>query len=280
MHNIEIKPTPKIDSKSFLRWAGSKKKIVPILLNHMGSNFNKYLEPFVGSAQLFFASKPKHAILSDTNKSLIDCYQAVKVNPEKVYSNLSELPFGKDNYYLIRALDTKDWDLEKRAARFIYLNTYCFNGLYRTNKQGYFNVPYSETSSKMLSYDQLILVSKNLQNASFLTGDFEQIIDNNCEDGDFVYLDPPYAIRNKDIFVQYGPETFGLSDISRLQSCIKRIDEKGAHFLLSYAYCDEALDIASKWNHKIISTVRNISGFAKHRKTENEILISNRIFND
>jgi DNA adenine methylase len=246
----------------------------------MGSEFNKYIEPFVGSAQLFFASKPNLAVLSDTNQHLIECYLSVKNYPDEVFSYLKEFPIGKESYYHIRKQNTKGWDSNKRAARFMYLNTFCFNGLYRTNKSGEFNVPFSVDSSQIISYERLIQVSNDLQSADFYVGDFEKIVGDNCKKNDFVYLDPPYAVRNKDIFLQYGPDTFGLSDLNRLECCIGAINEMGATFLMSYAMCDEAKLIAKDWYSTTISTVRNISGFAKHRKTEIEILISNKPFND
>lgn len=246
----------------------------------MGREFNKYIEPFVGSAQLFFASKPNAAVLSDTNKYLIECYEAVKNNPDDVFSYLKEFPIGKESYYEIRKQNTKTWDCNKRAARFIYLNTFCFNGLYRTNKSGEFNVPYSVDSSQIISYDKLIEVSRDLQTALFLVGDFEKIVTENCNMNDFVYLDPPYAVRNKHIFLQYGPETFGQSDLIRLESCLGRVNDMGATFLMSYALCDESKEIAKNWHAMTVSTVRNISGFAKHRKSEVEILISNKPFNE
>jgi DNA adenine methylase len=275
-----LSPTSRENSKSFLRWAGSKKKLVPTLLRSMNIDFNKYIEPFVGSAQLFFAYKPTAAVLSDTNESLIECYVAVKENASLVFEFLASFPVGKEEYYKIRAADTCNWCTEKKAARFMYLNTYCFNGLYRTNKSGAFNVPYSDGIPNLITYDRLLRISSDLQAATFCVGDFENIVSSHCVPGDFVYLDPPYAVRNKDMFIQYGPDTFRLSDLVRLKECITRIDKMKATFLLSYAHCDEALAIAEHWHYKVVTTVRNISGFAKHRKSENEILISNLPFNE
>lgn len=269
----------KSESKSFLRWAGSKKKLLPILSKQIDFEYNKYIEPFVGSAQLFFAVNPCKAILSDTNSNLIDCYLAVKENAEKVYEHLISFPLGKEAYYKIRNIETKKWSVEKKAAQFIYLNIFCFNGLYRTNKKGEFNVPYSDESSKVHTREHFHRISESLKNASFLVGDFEEVVKSNVELNDFVYLDPPYAVKNKEIFIQYGATTFGLSDLKRLDKTLEVINEQNATFLLSYAHCEEALFLAKNWNYKIVTTVRNISGFAKYRKRENEILISNKTFN-
>ncbi len=270
----------KTETKSFLRWAGSKKKLLPILSKQFNFEYNKYIEPFVGSAQLFFAMNPLQAVLSDTNKNLIDCYTSVRDNPKQVYSYLTAFPEGKEAYYNIRGADTSAWDMQKKAAQFIYLNTFCFNGLYRTNKQGQFNVPFSAGSSKLHTYDHFLRISESLKKALFVVGDFEEVVKKYVQSNDMVYLDPPYAVRNKDIFLQYGPDTFGLTDIERLKECLYIINATNATFLLSYADCDEATEIAQKWNSKVVSTVRNISGFAKHRKQENEILISNKSFNE
>ena len=267
-------------SRSFLRWAGSKKKLLPLLLQQMNFEYNKYIEPFVGSAQLFFASRPESAVLGDSNESLICCFKCVKDNPRKVYHHLKLFPLGKDFYYELRASNDEKWSAEEKAAKFLYLNTFCFNGLYRTNKAGIFNVPYSDSSSKIIDYEELLNVSLALQSCDFVCADFEKVVLEHCEPGDFIYLDPPYAVKNKDIFKQYGPHTFGLSDIERLKGLLNFIDSQGATFLLSYAYCDESIDLATAWNFKIIKTVRNISGFAKHRKQELEILVSNKLINE
>ena len=262
-------------SQTLLRWAGSKKKLIPELSKYFDSNYNKYIEPFVGSAQLFFNIPISSAVLSDLNIDLINTYNCVKNYPAEVYSLLSQMPKSKQFYYWLRDDQEAQTDEIARAARFLYLNTYCFNGLYRTNLKGKFNVPYSESSGTLISHENLLNISNKLKKAYIVQGDFEEIVKTHCLKNDFVYLDPPYAIKNKRIFNQYNSTTFGLNDLERLRALMDDINSKNAYFVLSYASCDEASFLATNWSVRKVNTVRNISGFAKHRKIEEEIIISN-----
>lgn len=266
---IECIPRP------FLRWAGSKKKLLPQLEKFYTPEMGTYIEPFVGSGQLFFRLPINDAILGDTNVDLIRTYQNIKEHPKKVYEKLITFPLGKDEYYNMRELYNKSSDGIYNSALFIYLNTFCFNGLYRTNNSGKFNVPYSASSGSLIDLETIYSISTYLKKAQLKVGDFEKVVLENCRKNDFVYLDPPYAIKNRRIFNQYGPHTFGLNDIERLRKLIKEVDNRGAHFVLSYAHCDEALDLSKDWHFYIVNTVRNISGFAQHRKMENEVIITN-----
>ncbi len=264
-------------TKSFLRWAGSKQKLLPHLKEYWEEGHIRYIEPFMGSAKLFFSLDINEAILSDTNSELVDTFNQIKKNPYPVYKILKSLKVSKTEYYKIRAVDPKSLGRNQRAARFIYLNKLCFNGLYRTNSNGKFNVPYSHDNLFDLKTEIEILkvTSKKLTNAKIICGDFEQIVRSNLAKGDFVYLDPPYAVENRRIFKQYGPHTFGLDDLKRLNELLYFIDKKGAKFLLSYAFCKEAFAIFSKWPHKKRVIQRNISGFAKYRRKAVEVLFTN-----
>lgn len=264
-------------SNAFLRWAGSKQKLIPELRKYWGSGHNRYLEPFMGSAKLYFSIQPKTAILSDTNLELIETFQQVKKNPYAVHRILKTFKVSEDTYYTIRKIDPKSLYKNQRAARFIYLNKLCFNGLYRTNSSGHFNVPYCGGNNKIIAEELSVLTtaSKQLQSASIMSGDFENIISKNVKKGDFVYLDPPYAVENRRIFKQYGPQTFGLDDLKRLKQLLKYIQQKDAKFLLSYAYCNEALELFNTWTIKKKFTQRNISGFSSDRRKAAEILVTN-----
>jgi DNA adenine methylase len=262
--------------KSFLRWAGSKQKIIPYLKQYWINNSDRYIEPFMGSAQLFFSLNPNTAILNDINSELIQTYLQVKKNPYPVYSILKEMKVSKNEYYRIRAIQTHKLGANQRAARFIYLNQLCFNGIYRTNLKGEFNVPFSgENQLKTFSLDVLVEASKKLKVAKIYSEDFEKLIRKNISKNDFIYLDPPFAVSNRRIFRQYGPDSFGLEDLSRLNKLLNFIDKKGAKFLLSYAYCKESITLINNWNSKKIFVQRNIAGFSKFRRKSAEILISN-----
>ena len=165
------------------------------------------------------------------------------------------------------------------AARFIFLNRFCFNGLYRTNLNGEFNVPYAPSKTGNLpTADELKAASGALRRASIRSGDFSTVLAD-VKANDFVYLDPPFAVENRRVFKQYGPQHFGVADLQRLATALTQIDRKGAAFVLSYAYCREALDMFGTWPRRKALVHRNIAGFARCRRTATELLFSNTFGN-
>ena len=264
-------------AKPIFRWAGSKKKLLPELFSYWNrSNCSTYIEPFVGSAQLYFKINPKKAILNDVNSELINAYQVIQANPRALYELVNTYKRDKDFYYSLRALSPENLDVIERAARFLYLNKFCFNGLYRTNLKGQFNVPYSAMSTAHLpTIDVLTNCSKHLKGVTFLNEDFENIVKKYATTKSFVYLDPPYAVANEKIFYQYDPRTFGLKDLERLKLLLVSLDRKNIPFLLSYANCEEFKKIFSEWNMETVYTQRNMTGFSKEKRIAKEILISN-----
>jgi len=264
-------------SKPFLRWAGSKKKLLRELEFYYTEQ-HRYIEPFAGSAQLFFHLSPPCAVLGDINKELVSCYNVIKENPTELYEILCQMPINKQHYYTIRDdfNDVNNTNALRKAAQFIYLNRLSFNGLFRTNKIGKYNVPYGgEKSGNFPSKEDLALVSDSLKNTQIHHSDFDSLVRNNLNEGDFVYLDPPYTIKNQRIFKQYNPTVFGSTDIERICDILDFIDGMNAKFLLSYAFCDDVAHVAQKWTSKVVSTQRNIAGFSSNRKMEKEFLISN-----
>jgi DNA adenine methylase len=164
---------------------------------------------------------------------------------------------------------------EERAARFIFLNRYCFNGIYRTNLRGQFNVPYSPSRTGDLPTTlELLTYSKILRKARMIAGDFEKSL-KDITNGDFVYLDPPYAVSSRRVFREYGPRPFNDGDLERLSRSLEAIDAAGAHFVLSYAYSYEATKWFRQWQTKKIRTVRNMTGFSATKKFAFEILATN-----
>jgi DNA adenine methylase len=265
-----------IKPKSFIRWAGSKRQLVPLLSSCWPGDDYRYIEPFMGSACVFFSISPPRALLSDLNAELIGMFESVRQAPEAVYSSLLSIPMGAESYYTIRKMDPNLLIPTDRAARFLFLNRFCFNGLYRTNLKGEFNVPFaSSRTGGYPSWDEFSLASNRLKNVDIRCGDFASILASEVKDGDFVYLDPPYAVQNTRIFSQYGPQTFGLNDLERLRETLIKIDSSGALFLLSYADCDEAKHFFRDWPTTNVEVQRNIAGFAKHRRRAAEILVSN-----
>lgn len=259
----------------FLRWAGSKRRLLPILRTYWNSNHTRYLEPFAGSACLFFSLRPPSAILGDVNGDLVSTYREVKYRPKVIRGQLSRLRRTKREYKRLRALDSRKLSRCFRAARFIYLNRCCFNGLYRTNLNGEFNVPYGgEKSGELPSAAHLQECSRRLRTARLVAGDFEVVL-RDARRGDFVYMDPPFAVRARRVFNEYHPETFTRGDIARLRLWLERLDRRRISFLVSYAESQEAEILARGFDRKHVVVRRNIAGFARNRSVSHEVLISN-----
>jgi DNA adenine methylase len=262
--------------KSIVRWAGSKRSLLPELRRCVPETFNTYIEPFAGSACLFFDIQPKRAILADLNSELINTYRQVRRNPELVLQGFRRFRKGERSYYKIRALDPAELSDVERAARFLYLNRFCFNGLYRTNLKGEFNVPYGPPTKPLRVFESdVVAAAAVLRSAQLIADDFENVVDH-VEEGDLVYLDPPYVLDERRVFTEYLPGSFIRSDLVRLTSALAEIDGRNATFILSYADSVEARQLVEHWNHRPVWTRRNIAGFVGARKGDIEVLASNR----
>ncbi len=224
---------------------------------------------------MFFDLEPERALLGDLNNDLITTYRALKRDAALVCECLRRLPTGSNAYYRIRAFDPEPLSEPERAARFIYLNRNCFNGIYRTNQKGQFNVPYGPPRSMAkFDYERIMIASTMLRRATLLKNDFEVTLQR-VQSGDFVYLDPPYAVAHRRIFAEYHPETFGTKDLIRLTSSLKEIDRRGAIFVISYADSREARELLRPWSPKRVRTRRHVAGFVGHRRHAYEIIASN-----
>ncbi len=268
--------TPPANCAPFLRWAGSKRRLLPILQTFWTKNHTRYVEPFAGSACLFFALRPHKAILGDLNPELIATYVEVKYRIDEVLKTLKRLkPFDKDVYNRLRNQEPTKLSAPARAARFIYLNRHCFNGIYRTNLLGRFNVPYSGVRCGGFPGDEVFHnCSRRLQQARFVRGDFEKVLAQ-AQKGDLVYMDPPFAVGARRVFRQYHPDTFTLEDITRLRSWMLKLNAAGINFVVSYAESEEADILRRNFSYETVSVRRNIAGFTGSRIQTNELLISN-----
>ena len=224
--------------RPFLKWAGGKTQLADTLLERMPMSFNVYHEPFVGSGPIFFRlyrdHKIHYAVLSDLNAELIDTYLAIRDCVSEVIKILSEFPHEEEFYYNIRTKNPWKLNLPERAARMIYLNKTGYNGLYRVNQQGMFNVPFGRYKSpKYLDRENLIAVSHALQNVEILCTPFETIIDRTGE-GDWVYFDPPYVpVSQTANFTSYLANGFGLKDQQRLRDICNELSKKHVYITLS-----------------------------------------------
>lgn len=257
------------------RWAGSKKKLLSSIKARLPEEYRTYHEPFCGSACLFFDIQPRKAVLSDMNTDLIQAYLEIKRSPTSVFESLERLEVSESDYYRIRSMDPELLSSSERAARFIYLNKLCFNGVYRTNKSGQFNVPMGTKTGKLPDLAILSAYSEALQAADLRSGDFGGML-NNIRKDDLVYLDPPYSKPGTRKRGEYGPNSFNYTDIERLVDTLKEIDKKQAFFVLSYSDCEVIREVLKEeWNIQSVSVRRHVAGFSAHRKIVEEVIVSN-----
>lgn len=263
---------------SFLRWAGSKKKLLPRLLPYwQASGCTRYVEPFAGSAMLYFAVKPRNALLADTNNELIGMYHAVQRDWRAVFQAITDFSCTEKFYYKLRDEDCTKRNVAYRAARFIYLNRFCFNGLYRTNSEGRFNVPFAKgTNRELPTEDEFRQFASDIsrRKVQFRNQDFRATLQQ-AQAGDFVYADPPYAAENKRIFNQYGPATFGINDLRDLAAELEELDDRGVRFVVSYAYTKDAVEILGEWGCKSVNVQRTVASNVECRKSVRELFVSN-----
>lgn len=232
---LEVNKSKDEKARPFLRWAGGKNwfvKHLPKILN--GINYNNYHEPFLGGGSIFFHLKPPNgSFLSDLNGELITTYNALKEDPKAVIKILSDFKNTKSFYYDLR--DARYTNESKVAARFIYLNQTSFNGIYRVNLEGKYNVPYGFRTKAFYEEENLLAVSNALKKASLEVADFEVVLDS-LKSRDLVFLDPPYTVsHNNNGFIKYNQKLFSLDDQYRLFSLIEKIKSKGAYFILTNA---------------------------------------------
>ncbi|MDQ8732442.1 Dam family site-specific DNA-(adenine-N6)-methyltransferase [Bradyrhizobium sp. LHD-71] len=262
--------------KPILRWAGSKQRSLPNIAPYLPTGWDRYIEAFAGSACLFFHLDPDQAILVDNNVDLMRFYGIAKERPKSVFQTFRRLPRDSDTYYRVRSAMNDETDPVKRAAYFLYLNRNCFNGIYRTNNKGEFNVPFSGSRvAKYQSEANFIAAIKVLNKAVLQCRDFENVCSKQVRRGDFIYLDPPYYMPRKRIFREYSSEPFSKADVGRLEQTLRRIDRAGATFLLSYPDCAISKRLAASWNKKRINVRRTVAGNVAARGATKELLIFN-----
>lgn len=259
-----------------LRWAGSKRKSLTALSDRMPSTVSTYIEPFAGSACLAFATDARKRVLGDLNPRLIEFYETLKASPEELFEHYAALESSPDRYYAVRAdFNAGDPGVE-RAGQFLYLNRHCFNGIYRVNTKGHFNVPWGGVrAAKPLTLPELVGASEVLRNAELICNDFEVVVDRGLGRGAFVYLDPPYARNEERVFREYHQESFSTADWPRLVATLDRIDARGAYFLLSYAGDAPLVEQLTKWNVGHLDVTRNVGGFKASRRKYREFIATN-----
>ncbi len=264
-------------SSSFIRWAGGKSWLIPYVQELIdGLEFNNYHEPFMGSASVFFSiDTPRKSFLSDVNYELVETFCAVRDYPERVISFLKEYKTDVESYYAVR--ETIPLDNCQRAARFLYLNTYSFNGLYRVNRQGKYNVPYGKRGNITYNYERLLEASKKLKNVILKCQDFDKS-KSFIYQGDLVFLDPPYTVSKEanSMFIEYNSKLFSLDDQYRLAELVDFIISKKAYFILTNAAHEKILEIF-QGKGRLITRERNslIGGKKAYRGKVEEYIFTN-----
>ena len=257
----------------FLKWAGGKSQLLPVLLQHVPSQYSTYIEPFVGGGALFFELQPKKAVLADSNPELINCYQVVRDNVEELIKMLRVYPHTKEFYYSIRVQQPKE--TVERAARIIYLNRTCYNGLYRVNTKGLFNVPFGTYKNPLIcDAEGLRAASYALRHADLRCADYQETLRDAAQPGDFIYLDPPYhPIARRSNFKHYTAESFSDNDQRTLAGLVKELVERGCHVLLSNSYCDFILSLYLGNEVIAVAAKRNINKDPQKRNGVKEVLV-------
>ena len=265
-------------NRGMLRWAGGKSWLTPTLVRSL-PNFKRYIEPFCGAANLFFAIEPKHAILADLNPMLISTYSTLTKHSESIINSLLHIPVNADVYYQVRKELYNTQSSKERAAYFLYLNQHCWNGLFRVNKQGRFNVPYGRPNRK--STRPQVDVQAIRRSASLLAGkqlmtcDFESTAAL-ASAGDLIYFDPPYKIgQNTNAFSQYTSLGFSNQDEERLAAVALMLANRGVHVIVSHALSDPLLKLySSRFLRTPVSRAQTISGKPDGRRIAEEIILS------
>ena len=272
--------TTKIQCRPFLKWAGGKTQLLPALLKRAPTSCNRYLEPFLGGGALYFAMQPKAAYLADFNPELINCFEVVRSNLAELKEELKKYRYDKEMFYEVRELDRQaDYSSTSpvaRAARFIYLNKTCFNGLYRVNSKGHFNVPFGAYKDPtILDVPNLTACSNALQSAVLKTGSFEEI-DDVAEKGDLVYFDPPYAPSSETSdFTQYVSGGFDESSQELLLVTCLKLHQKGVKWMLSNSNTNIIQELYRGFKVETVEASRAINSKAEKRGPILELIIRN-----
>jgi DNA adenine methylase len=269
----------------FLKWAGGKRQLIPKIREYIPRKYKLYFEPFVGAGAVLFELQPQTALINDANKELVNCYKVIKQQPEKLIAHARAHPINKKYFYHLRSRD-RDPDFHTlspldRASRIIFLNKTCYNGLFRVNSQGHFNVPFGNYTDPMIVDDVVIkAVSRYLNEASvqISNDDFADAL-NGAGRGDFVYLDPPYdPLSDTSSFTGYNLHSFDRDEQQRLKAVCDDLHRRGCKLLLSNSATNFIRGLysdRSKYTVVEVDANRNINSVGAARGKINELLIFN-----
>ena len=268
----------------FVKWAGGKRQLIPQIRERMPEKYNDYYEPFVGGGAVIFDLLPANAMINDINKALVNTYRRICNEPDDFLKEVNRLDNdmwedGKKYYYSIREhyndkLMRSEYDVEL-AALFVFINKHCFNGLYRVNGKGLFNVPYNNSRRVSVDEDVIIATSEYLRGVTIIDGDFEQAC-KNARKGDFVFIDSPYAPLNPTSFESYTKEGFDIESHKRLAKLYDKLTARGCYCMLTNHNTELINELYGNKDYKIdvVSVKRMINSDASNRVGE-EVIICN-----
>lgn len=263
-----------------MKWAGGKTQLLKHYTRLFPAEFNRYFEPFLGGGAVFFHMVAKNpglrAVLSDSNGELVNCYNMVKNELPSVIRLLKKHRNDKHHFYKVRAMNVSGLTLPERAARLIFLNKTCFNGLYRVNRKGQFNVPFGRYDNpKICDEVNLRAAELALCNAKIVNANFESVL-SQAKKGDFVYLDPPYQpLSTTSSFTSYTRNSFGIEDQARLAEVFKKLTDKGCYAMLSNSDTPLIRDLYDDFHIETVFANRAINSKADKRGRVAEVAILN-----
>lgn len=268
----------------FVKWAGGKRQLLDRISARMPQTYNNYYEPFIGGGAVLFNFQPKRAVINDINESLINTYRIIASNPLEFIEYVKKLDSemgedGKGYYYSLREhyndkLMKEEFDIEL-ASLFVFINKHCFNGLYRVNGKGLFNVPYNNSKRESIDEESIMAISDYLKKVTILSGDFEAAC-RDAQKGDFVFFDSPYAPLNPTSFESYTKEGFDVESHKRLARLFDKLTKRGCYCMLTNHNTEFINELYGNKGYRIdvVSVKRMINSNASKRTGE-EVIICN-----
>jgi len=262
-------------ARPFLKWAGGKGQLLGELRSQIPASYGRYFEPFLGGGALFFDVLPKKGVLSDVNAEIVGCYIAVRDRVEDLIRALKAHRYDARHYYAVRDTDPNTLLPVERAARTIFLNKTGFNGLYRVNRSGKFNVPFGRYAKPLIcDENNLRACSVALSHTEISVCDFEKTA-GRARPGDFVYFDPPYApVSRTATFTAYAPGGFGAEAQERLSRVFRRLADRKVYVLLSNSDVPAIRNLYASYRTRVVKASRTINSNASRRGLVSEVLVS------
>jgi len=261
-------------TKPVLKWAGGKTQMLGEIVPRMPKKYNKYIEPFFGSGALYFAVAPEVSVIADSNAELNNLYTEITNDVEGLISLLATYQNNKDEFYSVRSLDPNELSQLHAAARTVYLNKTCFNGLYRVNKKGQFNTPYGHNKRTVFCDEtEIRKAAKLLATSTILCADYHEVMIGYAAEGDFVFLDPPYVpISEYSDFKRYTKDQFSEEDQRKLAADVKTLHERGCNVMLTNSNHPLVHELYKEFKIEVFETKRMINKDGNKRTGEDVIV--------